>query len=206
MSLGRVYIVRHGNTFDAGDIVLRVGGRTDLPLSGSGQTQAKRLADTFRHIDFKAAYSSDLKRTRQTADVILGQRPYQLAQFLTEVDYGLDEGRPEKAVIARIGAEALKKWDEKAFPPKGWKVDAAGLRTAWQAFLATCDPSSNTLVVTSNGVARFLLDVVACDRTVPLKLRTGSYGIIELTAKGPVLVGWNIRPEDELSSHHRQGE
>jgi hypothetical protein len=70
------------------------------------------------------------------------------------------------------------------------------LRTAWQAFLATCAPMSNTLVVTSNGVARFLLDVVENDGDVPLKLRTGSYGIINLMPNGPVLTEWDIRPED----------
>lgn len=196
MILGRVYIVRHGNTFDNGEIILRVGGRTDLPLSLSGQEQAKRLADALQNIDFKMAYSSDLKRTRQTAELILQQQPYRLAEFLTEIDYGPDEGRPETAVIDRIGTEALRKWDEQAIPPLDWKVDIKGLQTAWQAFLATCEPASNTLVVTSNGVARFLLDVVACDLTVPLKLRTGSYGIIDLTTLGPVLAGWNIRPED----------
>lgn len=195
MTVGRVYIVRHGNTFDKGDTILRVGGKTDLPLSSSGLEQAARLSKVFQNIVFGLAYSSDLKRTKQTADSILGLQPYDLAEFLTEVDYGPDEGRPETEVVARIGAQALAAWDMNAVPPLGWKVDVEGLRTAWQAFLATCDPAANTLVVTSNGVARFLLDVVACDKTVPLKLRTGSYGIIELTSKGPVLSGWDIRPE-----------
>ena len=195
MTLGRVYIVRHGNTFDTGDVILRVGGKTDLPLSSSGLEQAKRLSRVFENVDFGSAYSSDLKRTKQTTEAILGQRPYNLADFLTEVDYGPDEGRPETEVIARIGTISLTEWDEKATPPQGWKVDIEGLRTAWQAFLASCDPVSNTLVVTSNGVARFLLDVVECDKTVPLKLRTGSYGIIDLTPKGPVLVEWDVRPE-----------
>ncbi|MFZ4686424.1 MAG: histidine phosphatase family protein [Hyphomonadaceae bacterium] len=36
----RIFIVRHGNTFDKGDVVTRVGGRTDLPLSTSGSAQA----------------------------------------------------------------------------------------------------------------------------------------------------------------------
>ena len=195
MTIGRVYIVRHGNTFDKGDTILRVGGKTDLPLSTSGLEQAKRLSKTFQNIEFEAGYSSDLKRTRQTAEAILGEQYYDLAEFLTEVDYGPDEGRPEIEVIARLGAEALTKWDKHAVPPQGWKVNAEGLRTAWQAFLAMCNPASNTLVVTSNGVARFLLDVVECDKTVPLKLRTGSYGIIDLTRKGPILAGWDIRPE-----------
>lgn len=194
MSMGRVYIVRHGNTFDKGDVILRVGGKTDLPLSSSGVAQAVELSTALERVEFGTAYSSDLKRTRQTAEAILGQQPYELAEFLTEVDYGPDEGRPETEVVARIGADALRKWDTEAIPPQGWKVDVDGLRTAWQAFLARCDANSNTLVVTSNGVARFLLDVVEGDKSVPLKLRTGAYGIVELDPKGPMLNGWDIRP------------
>ncbi|HAO37083.1 MAG TPA: histidine phosphatase family protein, partial [Hyphomonas sp.] len=38
--MARLIIVRHGNTFDKGDTVTRVGGRTDLPLSASGLAQA----------------------------------------------------------------------------------------------------------------------------------------------------------------------
>ena len=195
MSLGHVYIVRHGNTFDKGDIILRVGGKTDLPLSSSGQTQGRRLADALRPIDFGRAYSSDLKRTRQTAELIIGSQSYSLADFLTEVDYGVDEGKPEQEVIDRIGIKALEAWDKAAKPPPGWKVDVEGLRTSWMAFLAGCDANSNTLVVTSNGVARFLLDVVRRGGSdVPLKLRTGSYGIIELQPSGPVLLDWDVRP------------
>lgn len=195
MNMGRVYIVRHGNTFDKGDTILRVGGRTDLPLSKSGKLQAEALSKAFHDIEFSAAFSSDLKRTKETAEAILGEQAYALANFLTEIDYGPDEGQPEQDVIARLGQDAIDKWDSEALPPDGWHVDIEGVRSAWQAFLASCDPQENTLVVTSNGVARFLLDVIDCDRTVPLKLRTGSYGIVELKATGPVLLDWNVRPE-----------
>lgn len=196
MTVGCVYIVRHGNTFDPGDTILRVGGKTDLPLSGSGRVQAERLAREFQDILFQRAYSSDLKRTRQTAEAILDQQDYALAEFLTEVDYGPDEGRPETEVVARLGEEALSAWDKKAVPPDGWKVDVAGLQAAWQAFLEGCAKDENTLVVTSNGVARFLLDVVQKTRAEPLKLRTGAYGIIRLSDRGPVLEAWDIRPKD----------
>ena len=196
MSNGRVYIVRHGNTFDKGDTILRVGGRTDLPLSQSGTRQAEALSTAFHDIDFSKAYSSNLKRTRETAEAILGDQTYALADFLTEIDYGPDEGKPEQDVMTRLGQEALDKWDREALPPDGWHVNIEGLRSAWQAFLATCEPHADTLVVTSNGVARFLLDVVDSNQSVPLKLRTGSYGIVELKPIGPALVDWDIRPED----------
>jgi probable phosphoglycerate mutase len=191
---GRVFIVRHGNTFDKGDILLRVGGRTDLPLSTSGLIQAKSLAVHFEAFDFMQAYSSDLKRTRQTAETILGNQPYAFAHFLAEIDYGPDEGQPEDAVVARLGQAALDRWDTDAIPPIEWHVDPEDLRTAWQAFLATCSQTSDTLVVTSNGVARFLLDVVEVTIDVPRKLRTGAYGAVEFTPKGPVLTAWDVRP------------
>lgn len=194
MSCGKVYIVRHGNTFDTGDVILRVGGKTDLPLSTSGLHQAEALAAGFQDMAFEAAYSSDLKRTRQTADMIMGENHYHLASFLTEIDYGPDEGRPETEVVARLGIDTLKQWDLHAIAPQGWKLDVADLRTAWQAFLADCAQEANTLVVTSNGVARFLLDVVEGGKTAPRKLRTGAYGIISLDDKGPRLLAWDIRP------------
>lgn len=192
--MSRVFVVRHGNTFDSGDVILRVGGGTDLPLSASGRKQAEALRDHFAGHELGASYSSNLKRTRQTAETILGSQPYELADFLIEIDYGPDEGRPEKDVIARLGAETLKLWDEKSIPPPDWYVDAAGLRVAWMEFLARCSTSSDTLVVTSNGVARFLLDVVEGGYVARRKLRTGAYGVIELRPTGPVLIDWDIRP------------
>jgi len=196
MSTGRAYIVRHGNTFDKGDVVRRVGGKTDLPLSTSGLQQARLLAETFKILSFAESFSSDLKRTRQTADHILGKGQYQFASFLKEIDYGPDEGRPETEVIARVGSAALRKWDLHAVAPQGWSVNADDLRTAWQAFFASCKPHSNTLVVTSNGVARFLLDVIDGGEAAPRKLRTGAYGIISLDTKGPRLIDWDIRPAE----------
>lgn len=196
MSMGRVYIVRHGNTFDKGDVILRVGGRTDLNLSSSGQVQAMRLANAFEGFVFSHAFSSNLNRTRQTAEAILGSQAYKFATFLKEIDYGPDEGCPETDVIARIGANALQRWDKNAIPPSDWDVDPEGLRTAWQAFLANCCRNTNTLVVTSNGVARFLLDVVDGGKSAPKKLRTGAYGIVELRANAPTLLSWNVRPEN----------
>ena len=64
--MGRIIVCRHGNTFDKGDGVTRVGGRTDLPLSTSGEAQAAALAEHFAGTRFAAAYCSSLQRTRAT--------------------------------------------------------------------------------------------------------------------------------------------
>ena len=72
--MGRIIVCRHGNTFDKGDTVTRVGGRTDLPLSTSGTAQAEALSRHFTDTAFRAAYCSPLQRTRETAAAILSAR------------------------------------------------------------------------------------------------------------------------------------
>ena len=199
--MGRIIVCRHGNTFDKGDTVTRVGGRTDLPLSTSGQAQAAALARHFAGTGFAAAFCSPLRRPRETAETILaaGARPPALAvlPFLTEIDYGPDENRPEAEVVARIGETALRAWEEDGVPPDGWIVDKPAIHAGWKALLAEAArlPAGGTiLVVTSNGIARFLPDVAD---GVPVglqpKLKTGAWGEVECNT-GFRIVAWNTRP------------
>nr|WP_070961015.1 histidine phosphatase family protein [Hyphomonas sp. Mor2] len=201
-----VYIVRHGNTFDKGDSVTRVGARTDLPLSSSGTVQAEQLGAHFRsvlEIGFSRVYCSPLRRTRETAEAILApwtNAPVlEVLEFLREVDYGPDENQPEEEVIARIGAEALQAWDQAAVLPPGWILDPNHIRAAWQDLfdqLASDDLPGPVLMVTSNGIARFALDSVTAFATQPdtIKLKTGAYGQFSVTGDRAELVSWNIRP------------
>ncbi len=195
----RVILLRHGNTFALGDVVTRVGARTDLPLVDSGVRQAEAVGAFLRatgvHVD--AAFCSPLRRTRETAEAVLraaGQSPPVLvAAALTEIDHGPDENQPEDAVRARVGEDALRRWEEDAIPPAGWNVDPAATANAWRAFHATAMPGETRLVVTSNGAARFAL--AACGFAPLPKLRTGAFGQIAFGADGAAaLASWDQRP------------
>ncbi len=193
----RLHIVRHGNTFDKGDIVTRVGGRTDLPLSISGTAQAEALARHFATTSFTTARSGPLKRTRETARAILAAQPnapeLTTDLFLREIDYGPDENRPEEDVIARIGKPALDAWERDSIPPPGWRVDPAAIIGNWQElFSDLAEEEGDHLIVTSNGIARFALAAASAHRP-DAKLPTGGYGVIELTPE-PVVLHWNLRP------------
>lgn len=197
----RLFIVRHGNTFDAGDVVTRVGGRTDLPLSVSGRAQAEALAAHFVEagIAFASARTSPLKRTRATAEAVLSAQAdapeLETASFLREIDYGPDENQPEDKVVARIGADALAAWEQDGVPPPGWRVDPDALIGNWQQLYARLDGvEGDHLIVTSNGIARFALKA-AGEEGRELKLKTGAYGVIELAAGGASVADWNIRPK-----------
>jgi len=193
--MARVYLVRHGNTFDKGDVIRRVGGRTDLPLSVSGKEQAAALGQALAAITFDRALVSPLKRTQMTAEAILAhQSPDLSLEFetdLVEVDYGPDEGRPEAEVVARVGEAAMAAWESDAIVPEGWKVDPAALRASWQRLLR--DATGTVLIVTSNGMARFVLDVAANDG-VARKLKTGAYGVLDGQGDDWRVTDWNLRP------------
>lgn len=201
-----IYIVRHGNTFDAGDVVTRVGARTDLPLSSSGLAQAEALSAHFQNRladGFDRAYCSPLQRTRQTAEAILATRAdapeLESLEFLREVDYGPDENQPEDKVIERIGMAALRAWEASAVPPAGWNLDPDRSRGAWKTLikdLASEALAGPVLVVTSNGIARFVLDAVTRMDAPPasIKLKTGAYGLIRARGDEVELVSWNVRP------------
>ena len=195
-----LFIVRHGNTFEAGDIVTRVGGRTDLRLSPSGEAQGLALARHFaeRGVVFVSARSGPLKRTRRTAELILeGQAaPLELTTdlFLREIDYGPDENQPEDRVIARIGAAALAAWERDSIPPPDWRIDPAAVIGNWQETFSELRSTIGAhLIVTSNGIARFALPAASAVRA-EVKLATGAYGVIELGASDETVSGWNIRP------------
>ena len=133
-----LYIVRHGNTFEKGEVVTRVGGRTDLPLSPSGEAQGLALARHFKEkgVVFSSARSGPLKRTRRTAELILAAQTaapeLTIDLFLREIDYGPDENRPETEVIARIGVAALEAWERQSIPPRDWRIDPAAVIGNWQ--------------------------------------------------------------------------
>jgi broad specificity phosphatase PhoE len=194
----RLFIIRHGNTFTSSAQACRIGSRTDLPLVDSGHAQAQRLGAWFADQDFAITrlLTSPLLRARQTAQAIAdatGHAPDGTRDWLGEIDHGPDEGRPEAQVLARIGAQAIADWDERAIAPADWIVDADTRIAAWRAYFAEGGEGTD-LLVTSNGAARFAL-LAAGLPLGSLKLRTGAFGELAVDADGGVtLAGWDVRP------------
>lgn len=200
--MSRIYIVRHGNTFDLGDTVTRVGARTDLPLSQSGRRQATALGTHFRKqgLRFHYAACSTLQRTHQTLDTILEwtQSPAtpEILPFLTELDYGPDENQPENKVITRIGENAIRRWDEEAILPPGWHLDVPQLIQDWRDFFTRAQAQNDSiLLVTSNGVARFIFQALQLSSSShDIKLKTGAYGLLIYSQSSWIVEQWNLRP------------
>jgi probable phosphoglycerate mutase len=200
----KLIIARHGNTFDAGEVVRRVG-ITDLPLSKSGTCQAQKLAQYFLTNNLRPdiIFTSQLQRTKQMADILCeaaGENidRQELAIF-NEIDYGIDENKPETQVQMRLG-DTLKLWEKQAIPPQEWNINPSEVINSWRNFAAMIlDKYTNKTVsvFTSNGIARFAPyltgDFKAFQAKHDIKLATAAFGIMQYERGNWVVKDWNQR-------------
>jgi probable phosphoglycerate mutase len=152
----RLCLVRHTSTEWSG--AARLLGWTDLPLDDAGREAARELRGTLGGRTFDAVWSSDLRRTIETAE-LAGFRPVPDAR-LREIDFGELEGTsffdldPEvqRAMIAFEGGA-----------PGGESVEQLRARVeAWRSELA----GGEHLVFTHGGVIRLLARGLGDDRMV----------------------------------------
>jgi broad specificity phosphatase PhoE len=88
-----VVLARHGETNDNRPPI-RAQGFTDTPLNDVGRAQARELAERVAGDGFKALWSSDLARARETAEIVgarIGFEPH-LDPRLREANRGRWEG------------------------------------------------------------------------------------------------------------------
>lgn len=90
--MGIIYIARHGET--EWNAQGRIQGHTDINMSDKGRQQAQALAQRLSQISFDVAYSSDMSRTSETAQIVLGESgvPLHTTPQLREYNKGVFEG------------------------------------------------------------------------------------------------------------------
>ncbi|MEM6811206.1 MAG: histidine phosphatase family protein [Pseudomonadota bacterium] len=199
-------IARHGNTFEKGQTPTRVGARTDLPLVQSGKEQAKKMGAWLRQNDYlpEVVYSSELKRTKETAEIAVKECGYHQPVFpleiFNEIDYGPDENQTEEKVIERIGSEAIRNWNENGSVPPDWNFDPEQCMENWKNFSQHIieDEQDIILVITSNGIARFAPYITGQFKDFAenhdIKLSTGAFGILQFDGNQWLIKDWNVKP------------
>lgn len=87
----RIYLARHGET--DWNAEHRLQGSTDTALNLTGLKQAANLAESLKGIHFDAVYSSTLRRSRDTADIVRGEVPVKAVAGLNERGVGKFVGK-----------------------------------------------------------------------------------------------------------------
>lgn len=109
----RIWLIRHGETEWSRSG--RHTGRTDLPLTESGQAAAREARERVSALDPALVLCSPLARARQTAE-LAGLVPDSLDDDLQEWDYGAWEGLTTAQIRAELDDPAWVVWDH-AVPP-----------------------------------------------------------------------------------------
>jgi probable phosphoglycerate mutase len=97
--LPRVFLVRHGET--VWTLSGQHTGRTDIPLTPRGETDARRLGERLRDKKFAQVLVSPLQRARRTCDLAGFGDQCQVDPDLQEWDYGEFEGLKTPEIRAR---------------------------------------------------------------------------------------------------------
>jgi probable phosphoglycerate mutase len=101
--------VRHGETDWNRDA--RIQGQSDPPLNETGREQARALTETLVGERIDAVYASDLRRARETAEILAAELglPVVLDPDLRELDFGRWEGHTITELQA-LFPDAVERW------------------------------------------------------------------------------------------------
>lgn len=207
MTKTTLIISRHGNTFGPQDTPTRCGAHTDLPLVESGLKQADTLGLHLKQFNPTTFYSGPLLRHIQTADAVIDHcapdADLLILDNFSEIDYGPDENKTEDAVIARLGQDAIRAWNESATVPDGWIVDVDKIIQDWLdigTIARDHHAGQISYLCSSNGIMRFIPhmtgDFDGFKKKHDLKIKTGAYCILthETGHDHWDITTWNARP------------
>jgi broad specificity phosphatase PhoE len=196
----KIFLLRHGNTFNAGEVAYQIGSRTDLPLTEKGIQQAKQFANHLqqRGISPTAIYSGTLQRQTQTAHTIHTFFPH-VPLFINEVafneiDYGAWEGLTSDAIESKWPKE-YRAWQEEGIWPSPifltrWEDHIALLKKWGQKI------QENALIISSNGILRLMLHFVLNNDKTADKVSTGHYCELVFDQHFQATIeSWNRKPD-----------
>jgi broad specificity phosphatase PhoE len=150
-----ILLARHGES--DWNRTRRWQGHADRPLTDLGRRQARELAARLASTELDAVYSSDLKRARETAEIVASGRGLAVHELpaLREVDVGSWSGLTRDEAAERF-PDAYKRWEEGG---EGWDdgetYEQLGDRIIGAVKRIAADhPGERVLVVTHGGSIR----------------------------------------------------
>lgn len=207
-----IILARHGNTFNPGDRIYRVGKRNNLPLTEQGIAQAENFASAL--IDKKITpctiYCSPLRRTQEFAQTILRKinlniQP-QIDERLNEIDYGSWSGLTDEEINVKYPRD-LKRWKEFSQWPQNsnWpETECAAIEAATDfahELVSKHKTDDTVLVISSCGKLRYFLKLV--DNAFQDRLKNNGVTVktgnaCEITHQNDkfTIEAWNINPAE----------
>lgn len=155
----KIYVIRHGQT--TWNLSKRLQGRSDTELNEEGIQKAILTGQAFREVSFDMAFTSPLKRARQTAELFLQGRTVPIVEDerLIEISFGDYEGLSCREDHYEIPDPAFMNFfrnpDKYQVPPGGESLQSLGLRTRafMEEIMSRPELSDKTILISSHGCA-----------------------------------------------------
>jgi broad specificity phosphatase PhoE len=197
--MGELILIRHGET--EWSAALRHTGRTNVPLTPSGEAAAARLAPSLAKLPVVASFASPALRAIRTAE-LAGVTDPVIDPDLAEWDYGGHEGMTTAQI--RVSHPGWYLWRDGVIPGDaehpGESVRHVGARA--DAVLGRVRPllADGDVALFAHGhllrilTARWLGLAPADGRL--FRLDTGTLSTLGTEHHEPVISSWNVPPAD----------
>ncbi|NUU59387.1 histidine phosphatase family protein [Paenibacillus agri] len=121
MGSTKIYLTRHGET--EWNLVHRMQGSEDSPLTPRGLQQAEWLRKGMHTVPLDAIYSSPSPRAVRTAELVRGERsiPLETSEDFMEMGFGLWEGSLHSEVAPRYPEQ----WDNFWKDPEKFELEGS---------------------------------------------------------------------------------
>jgi 2,3-bisphosphoglycerate-dependent phosphoglycerate mutase len=191
MKTATLALVRHGES--EWNALGMWTGHMDVGLSLHGKEQAKHVAALLSSIHFDLAYTSQLKRTQETLEVILTELgetdiPVTRHPALSERNYGIYTGKNKEEIKKDLGDELYlslrRAWDHPI--PEGESLkDVYGRVVPFytQEILPHLKAGKNVLIVSHGNTIRALakdLEAISDEDIKHREIETGGVWVYEL--------------------------
>lgn len=182
----RFCLVRHGQT--DWNLEGRYQGQSDVPLNETGRAQARSLAQQLQGQSFVAAYTSDLRRASETAEIIAADIGLAVTPDprLREINQGEWEGQLVEDIKARYAGLWEQRVGDPASvrPPGGETVGEVAGRVYAALEDFSRQHTAGPVLIVSHGLS--LATVICKVRGIPIGQ---AYTVIPDNAR-PLWVDW----------------
>jgi len=147
----RLILIRHGATEYSR--ARRYCGFSDPPLNDEGIRQSRQLAARLKGMRIDRVYSSDLRRARQTAEIVFPQDAIERAADWREMNFGLFEGLTHEQIMQRYPT-LYRDWIRNPLEvriPEGEGLPDLRRRVRESIFAAVSQHEHGTVAVVTHG-------------------------------------------------------
>ena len=155
----KVYLIRHGETdFNK---QRKLQGQCDIELNEYGRELARMTAQGLKDVAFDVVYTSPLKRAKETAQIIIGERKTSVIEEprIQEISFGDYEGLCCQGENFNIPDKSFRNFfdlpAEYNVPPNGEAFEEIIERTGafWKELLQKKELADKTVLISTHGCA-----------------------------------------------------